>query len=252
MQIMVRKKLNSKEYLDILSLKHYNNLYFESKYDAYIDNQANDYDAFLLMYDNDVLVSYLAIFAPFDDGVEITGYTHPEHFNKGYFKTLLNKAFELTNTPIYFSICEQSDAAKHLIFTCDASYSHSEYIMYIKKRVHISKKQKSISIARQELVKNSEYMFFLKDNDITVGEARIVIDGNLINICDVLVYEQYRNLGFGKQLVSHIVHYLQIQYDKSRPIILQVSSKNTIAYNLYKNIGFEIYEQTNYYKSDNN
>lgn len=248
MQIMVRKKLNSKEYLDILSLKHYNNLYFNSKYDAYIDNQPNDYDAFLLMYDNDTLISYLAIFAPFDDGVEITGYTHPEHFNKGYFKTLLNKALGLTNSTAYFSICEQSDAAKHLIFAYDASYSHSEYIMYIKKRMHIQKKIKSISIGRQEVVKDEEYLFFIKDSDVTVGEARIVIDGNLINICDVLIYEKYRNCGYGRQLMSHIVHFLQIQYDKSRLIILQVSSKNALACNLYRKLGFEVYEQTDYYK----
>ena len=247
MNIIIRKQLEPKEYLDILSLKHYNNLFFKSSYNAYIDNQSNDYDAFLLMYDNDILVSYLAIFAPFDDGVEITGYTHPEHFNHGYFHILLKKASDMYNIPFYYSICDNSPAAKHILASVNASYSHSEYIMHIKKKIRLNKNIRNISICQHEVVKHSEYVFYISDKLSDVGEAHIVIDGNLSNICDVLIYEDYRNQGYGYKLLCHIIHFIQVQYDSSYSIILQVSSKNPAACHLYLKLGFEIYEQLDYY-----
>ncbi len=74
---------------------------------------------------------------------------------------------------------------------------------------------------------------------------------NLIETCDILsimVDESYRRHGVASNLFSYLLGELS---PNLKMITLEVASKNTPAFSLYKKLGFEIVNvRKNYYKDD--
>ena len=59
-------------------------------------------------------------------------------------------------------------------------------------------------------LKNSAFIVAAKDEEVTVGMARIVSDGGyVVFIVDVLVLPEYQRKGIGKTMMSKIMEYIQ-------------------------------------------
>ena len=88
---------------------------------------------------------------------------------------------------------------------------------------------------------------FLEDN-ITKGFILVEETIDVINIVDVLTFEEYRRLGISESLFKYIIDNYK---DKKDKIMLEVRKSNIPAINLYKKMGFNIiHERKNYYKDD--
>ena len=58
-------------------------------------------------------------------------------------------------------------------------------------------------------LENSEFIVVARDNDTTVGMARIVSDGGYVYfIVDVLVLPEYQRKGIGKTMMNNIMEYI--------------------------------------------
>jgi ribosomal protein S18 acetylase RimI-like enzyme len=87
-------------------------------------------------------------------------------------------------------------------------------------------------------VKNSTYLFY--DSENLVGSSMIKHE----EIDDIFVIPEYQGKGYGRKLVEATLNLaLQRNFDK---ITLGAVAWNTVAINLYKSLGFEIYQSFEY------
>lgn len=72
----------------------------------------------------------------------------------------------------------------------------------------------------------------------TVGNADIYMENPAIpRLCRIIIYKEFRGLGYGKQLVRELVKYC-VRDLKLKIIELNVLEGNKVAYNCYKKAGF--------------
>jgi len=90
----------------------------------------------------------------------------------------------------------------------------------------------------------SKCLACFEDNEI-VGFLDFSVIYNKIEINDIFVNEQYRNLGIASKLLEHMIN----SVEEIENITLEVRVDNEIAIKLYKKFGFEIIgTRKNYYK----
>ncbi len=63
-------------------------------------------------------------------------------------------------------------------------------------------------------------------------------------IWDLLIIDEYRNMGLGKKFINEIINALKGRVDY---IELQVKHENAIAIKLYKSFDFKIYKSTDFF-----
>ena len=86
-------------------------------------------------------------------------------------------------------------------------------------------------------------------DDISVGYLEYSLIYDRMEIDDLYVNDDYRNLGIGTKLMAHLVS-LAINY-RVVNITLEVRVSNNIAINLYKRFGFrEVALRKNYYGNE--
>lgn len=72
----------------------------------------------------------------------------------------------------------------------------------------------------------------------TVGNADIYLENPAIpRLCRIIIYKEFRGMGFGKKLVRELVKYC-VRNLKLKIIELNVLEGNTVAYKCYKKAGF--------------
>ena len=76
---------------------------------------------------------------------------------------------------------------------------------------------------------------------LVVGMARAIGDGLYYLIVDVVVHNEYQRKGIGTKILSDIIkkykdYNIEIQYFKNNPVG-----------NLYKKLGFNIYDETEFH-----
>ena len=78
-----------------------------------------------------------------------------------------------------------------------------------------------------------------KENTQVVGHAELDVLGNEIKISRLLISKQHRGKGYGEQMVSALIEYIQdnLQFED---ICLTVFTFNKPAIGLYKKLGFEV------------
>ena len=90
---------------------------------------------------------------------------------------------------------------------------------------------------------NYEIYELIIDNK-NIGYIETIPNIDYLEITDVLIYEEYRGLGYSKEIMNYI--FKNTSYKR---ILLEVSINNVIAISLYKKYGFkEINTRKNYYK----
>lgn len=104
---------------------------------------------------------------------------------------------------------------------------------------------------QEELEKDNRLdCVYVVDNKV-VGYCFAMLGLDTLEILDVAVLKEYRNIGIATKLISHIE---KLAKNKNSDIIflLEVSEKNTNAQNLYKKLGYKtIHTRKNYYGENN-
>lgn len=115
---------------------------------------------------------------------------------------------------------------------------------WINSFYKLSKKDiatKSIHNRMLDNILQKKFFVSMSLNDKTIACGLGVLENYFIGLFDIVVDEQYRNMGYGKHLVQGI---LQLgKNNGAKKAYLQVEKKNAPALKLYSNIGFkEVYD----------
>jgi ribosomal protein S18 acetylase RimI-like enzyme len=137
MKILQLQKLNPKQIKDVETLVKECLQADGLERTIYLGNDVNYYvnlRSFFLLYDNERLVSVIAIFAPTYEEAELTAYTLPTERKKGYFKTLLKEVkAELLRfndiRRVLFVIEPKSESGIASVKALKAEYAKSEYLL---------------------------------------------------------------------------------------------------------------------------
>lgn len=253
----------------------------------YLSNDLNFYqnlNCFYLIYNKDQLVSVLTIFEPFEEEAEISAYTLPEERRKGYFAKLFQAALkELIKFHIYRLLLITEPGSKSGLFTIQtlqAKYDKSEYLLEkenseinrnndmeniiqsielkelqqeylpeaarINSELYESEMEEEISLLA-EILKSQEmkcYCFYKKD--MMIGICNVNFGSNNVCIFGLGLSPSQQGKGYGKTLLEIILK--KIREISTKNIILEVGSENQRAFTLYKNAGFQIKTQYDYYE----
>lgn len=90
------------------------------------------------------------------------------------------------------------------------------------------------------------YFYVYLENDNILGYISSLFDGEIIEILNFCVKEEYRRLKVGSKLLNYLL--TNLYYLKANSAILEVRESNNVAINLYKSFGFKhINTRKNYY-----
>jgi ribosomal protein S18 acetylase RimI-like enzyme len=259
-------------------------IYDGSKGDIYLDTSLNVYpemNSLFLLYKDSSLVSVLFIFMPSTEVAEVSAFTLPEHRQKGYFKKLLKEAAkELIKygPPELLLVCEtQSKPGFEAVKNIEGELEFTEYFLRYKGSLNVSKNHQLLRIKLQEaslkdfevivelrqqifnesyedvksIVQNTmqsenriQYIATLEDDPVGVGA--VSFDKDEVSINGLGISPQYQGKGYGRELLTLIIH--ELQKKGVQEITIDVNSSNENAFHLYKSCGFEVETAFDYYK----
>ena len=249
---------------------------------VFLDTSLNfnhDLKSIFLLYENSELVSMLSMFIPKQHEAEISAYTLPKYRGNGYFTALLSKAVEELSkfhVPDILFVCEsQSNTGKRAIEALNAKYEYTEYSMKFNKNGYVFKDRYRLLLIKPDLrdldkivdismrtfnesyedsktwvdkcfefPTREQYLAIL--NGEIIGMGSINMERDVMSICGLGVVPEYRNQGYGKELLHLIVDNLW-QRGKTE-ITIDVDSENANALGLYKKFGFQIEVAFEYYR----
>jgi ribosomal protein S18 acetylase RimI-like enzyme len=237
-------------------------------------NEVNDF----LVYENEELVGYLALYVFRDSEAEVSAMVHPKHRRKRIFRKLLSQARQelmVRDIPRFLFICEEkSVSGKSTMDAIKAVYTFSEYGMTLQEVKPLSSSVKlSLKEADKEdledLVNMDVACFQLNKNDTSnllqkqLGQPNRIhkvasVNGKRIGKISVLLSETeayiygfcilptYRGKGYGKTILKETVE--SLSNEGHSKISLEVECKNKNALILYKRCGFEVEAGYEYYR----
>ncbi|AJA48019.1 acetyltransferase (GNAT) family [Clostridium pasteurianum DSM 525 = ATCC 6013] len=80
--------------------------------------------------------------------------------------------------------------------------------------------------------------FFIKLKGFVIGYGQIIINDGIPVIVNFGILENFRGKGYGRLFLLFLIS--KAKQQKFREIFIRVDSSNTIAFNLYRSVGFEI------------
>jgi ribosomal protein S18 acetylase RimI-like enzyme len=280
-QILELRELDKNQIKEIENLEETCKNYDKTKGGAFLSNEINfnkEINCFLLLYEEEILVSFLAMFIPTSQEAEISACTLPEYRRKGFFKRLLESAInELRKydvREILFVNETSSNDGKLTLRKFNVKYDFSEYLLVYEKdkfnktqnklklyeiinqdvdeiaKLHTDIFNKTLeegkAIINRAIESKDRISYMAKIDNEIVGICSISLEGSNAFICGLGISTKYRGLGYGKEILSKgIEKALTLDI---KDIYLEVDSKNHIAYNLYINNGFIIKTQLDYYR----
>lgn len=262
--ILKLNKLNTKQISDIKRLAG-----LCGGYSAYYEEfSPNREICFFLCYRDSELISFLSFLAVESSSLtvsndvrknlmeaEVTAMTHPDGRRKGLFSRLYKCALEqldmLGITNVYCAVPLEYQKSK----ICKG-LSHIEYLQKLdfESAKEISKsfnKPKHLQLnyapSADSDVPTAYYLiekkFLLRSKSI--GVCHLSEESEFTNVWGVEINKPYRNQGYGLKLMNFVINdYFNCS---SKPLVLNVTSKNVNACKLYKRCGFKLVEQIEYY-----
>jgi len=280
-QILELRELDKNQIKEIENLEETCKNYDKTKGGAFLSNEINfdkEINCFFLLYEKEILVSFLAMFIPTSQEAEISACTLPEYRRKGFFKRLLESAInELRKydvREILFVNETSSNDGKLTLRKFNVKYDFSEYLLVYEKdkfnktqnklklyeiinqdvdeiaKLHTDIFNKTLeegkAIINRAIESKDRISYMAKIDNEIVGICSIRLEGSNAFICGLGISTKYRGLGYGKEILSKgIEKALTLDI---KDIYIEVDSKNHIAYNLYINNGFIIKTQLDYYR----
>ena len=249
---------------------------------VFLSNEINfskEIDSFYLLYEEERLVSFVALFIPMPKEAEVSAFTLPEYRRIGCFSTLLQSAGEELKkfgiSRILFVNEPQSadavSAAKHY----GAKYEYSEYLLTYDRSTQREKPaernglrlERAVPSATEEMAKLSVAFFHdefsealsivsksMQSPEIEcwcafldsrmVGLCNVNLEGDSISIFGLGIDPEFQGKGYGRQMLGLLLDRLTAR--EEREITLEVSSTNEAAYRLYITSGFRVETQFDY------
>lgn len=263
--------LNAGLTLDISHLITICNKYDNITYDIFMENgeNCNDIKCFYFYTENNIIVSFLSLFMPYENCLNVYGCTLPPYRNKGIFTLLLSaltdelKNYNISSKMLSFPIKSELPAFKNAIqYLNNRHYSIKDTECMLRYDLQGDKDLFSESFFKwninnleleyEETENENEYSLWLENNYI--GGCLVYYNDNntdsysTATIYDYEIADEYQGLGYGKaglKLILDSLRYNDISY-----IILHTSKSNKKAFNLYTGCGFNIIESIDYYCKD--
>lgn len=252
--------------------------------DVFLDNSINfnsDMNNIFVFYKDNRLVSFISLFVPTSKEAEVSAYTLPKYRKKGCFKELLNKVIaEVKKYQVkdLLFVCEpQSVDGIAVVKKLEAEYEFSEYLLGyncesdnakvgcismlelnkcktedLDKLIELNKKifnedyQQSKNMVVKTFESETREQYVASLNGELIGVVSTNIDDGECSIFGLGILEECRGVGNGKDMVRGLLK--QLEEDHIEDIIIEVDSKNEIAYNLYLSCGFEAEMTFGYYR----
>lgn len=282
MTVIQTTSLSDSQKKDIHTLEVVCQQYDKLQGNIFLSNSINfncEINCFFMLYNDDILISFLAMFIPTSKEAEISACTMPEHRRQGHFNALLNKASEELKAysirSILFVHEPASIDAKLVLERINAKYEYSEYLLLYKRTNNPLNQIKQINLEQysnesiEDIIKlemdifkdNYEDTYSMVEKSINSKDVLSYIaylDGEMLGVCsvnfeteDVSIFglgiaSRHQGKGYGKEMLSLLLDRIVSMNTKS--ISLEVSSVNDRAYNLYRKSGFEIKTQFDYYR----
>lgn len=284
-QIKKYNKLNDSLITEIKALEKITKDKDEVDAELFLDTSLNFYpelNSILLAYDKNILVGIMIIFLPTNKEVELSFITHPDFRKKGIFNLLfeetLSEIKKFSINSILVLTQNSSQALDHIIKKLELKYEFSEYYMIYPKTFEIPEfinpdlqlseviadeveelarvgnitfeddYSNSLSIIKASIEAEDKLQYSLKYKNKIIGLGAVTIEDDNLTIYGLGILPDYQGKGFGKALVYLILNDLKRFANKQ--ISLEVNSENTVAYNLYKKLGFEVKTKYDYYRKD--
>jgi len=202
---------------------------------------------FHLLLEDGKLIALLNVLPDGEGHVLIDAYTHPDYRRRGYMNTLLHKAIhELEQNQMKEVLFPAPVHTKD--FTSTTKYT--DYAMAVEAKTLLEELSKSPKAPKNTKIyelrfhygKELEclYLFYLEET--AIGRLKISYDPESNTACmhHVGIRKAYRNQGYGKLFVEGALSVFLSQTPCK--ITLHVTSINTPALRIYKQVGFQIQE----------
>lgn len=264
-------RLNAGLSLDISHMIKVCGNYDNTTYDIFMENgeNCNDIKCFYYYIEDNIIVSFLSLFMPYENCLNVYGCTLPPYRNKGIFTLLLSaltdelKNYNISSKMLSFPIKSELPAFKNAIqYLNNRHYSikDTEYML----RYNFQRDKDTLAESRfvtdinnleleyEETENENEYSLWIGNN--YVGGCLVYYSDNntdyysTATIYDYGIADKYQGMGYGKaglKLILDSLRYNDISY-----VILHTSKSNKKAFNLYTGCGFNIIESIDYYFKD--
>ncbi|MFZ2540025.1 MAG: GNAT family N-acetyltransferase [Oscillospiraceae bacterium] len=281
MTILKQTTLTEEQTTQIRALEQLCKSYDGLKSSLYLSGEINfdkNMNCFFLLYDENVLVSFLTIFCPTKCEAELSALTKPAYRNMGCFNQLYTATkAELKHADvneILFVHEPQSLEAKAVLNKLPINYDFSEYVMdYVGGAITVPNQELSLLPVNQsdrdaivslstssfegESVDVARHWFDSRFSSKTSTIYKAIANGTIVgtlcvnfeeepnSIFGLSIGREYRGNGYGKQMLLTI---LSILKKDNKAICLEVNSTNDVAFAMYKKYGFTIRAQNDYYR----
>ena len=202
--------------------------------------------AYYLCYENENLMSVLALFEIDTNIYEVIAFTDINNRKKGYFKSLLDHlSNDLKSGAKVSFLCERNYTPA--IATADRLsliYDCTETMMELDLSTYVIEKKLDIDIFEDD---DDIYYIYYRDEEIgSFNFYTFSFDINDIYFHSFNIYDEYRNKGLGKLSMMAIISF--IKHLGKTKIHLQLLLENKPAYKIYTDLGFCISSEVSYYK----
>ena len=237
---------------------------------------------FYLLYEDGVLVSFLSVFAPRNEG-EISAFTHPEYRRKGYFTELLKamqKDWGFLNQLLFITE-PASKSAPEVLKKLGASYDFSEYMMYYggntpKRAVKKTPGRPELQLKKAKpsdrglMAPLLSSVFMMQEQDAAdwydrlmeeetvrvfqgvagnsvVSVGALSDEGDRVTLFALGVKKALRGRGYGRDMLRLLVEYWEENFGE-KELLLETDSHSARAVSLFKRHGFTVATQFDYYR----
>lgn len=209
-------------------------------YDRISADDSEDFDSYILSYDDNVLVGCL-LYSQIGITNEIRGIVHSDYRRQGIFTKMVSMLKSECNIDdVIFVGKDCYPGIKQCATSFGCVYCFHDFLMEFNPNLFTPKESDELYIEFDEA--NDSYYYHLDDD--LIGSCSIYEENDIINIYEVFIEPPYRGRGFGRQIISDLLWDL---VNSGKKIHLHVSESNTVALKLYTSCGFEIKDSVAYY-----
>jgi ribosomal protein S18 acetylase RimI-like enzyme len=247
----------------------------------FLSNRLNwdrDVPCFFLGYQGRLLVSVLVAFFPTAEEVEFSGFTHPDHRNRGFFSLLVKRALALYTalpfTRALFTAEATAASGQAYLASRYPEIERSEYLMSLDREEYTPTVERGTLTAVDRtnaeaaaqlmskifgsdlprsrervalmLLEHGRKVYIYQRRGLTIGilNAQLGLP-NTYMIYGVGIAEQHRGQGHGKAMMRLALTEL---FKEADTLTLEVESTNEHAITLYANLGFKPVMQMDYHR----
>ncbi|MBN2858788.1 MAG: GNAT family N-acetyltransferase [Sphaerochaetaceae bacterium] len=249
---------------------------FDSTDDFKVEGNPN----YFLLFEQDDPVAAVYLFTPGTAEAEIYAFTLPAFRRKGYITRLLQSVqgeLKRRGTPSILYVCDsRSSSGNAFLESRGLSIEFSEYLMLwrppliplqetdVRLRACCERDTGKLAIlqssafyddiARAEQIVESFISSARRDvyavvtpDDTVVGMIGRYLEEGRVYIHGFTMAEAVRGRGWGRQALTRMVELCYTE-DPSRPIVLEVETRNAGALALYESCGFHLRSRFDYYR----